>query len=82
MAAPLDRCGDRTDAPKGRPILVVNTASRCGFTNQPADRRCCTKPMVRPGFVLAVPSNDFRQELKDAESVKEFCDINYGLTYQ
>lgn len=69
------------DALKGRPILVVNTASRCGFTNQLAGLQMLHETYGEAGlFVLAVPSNDFRQELKDAESVKEFCDINYGLT--
>jgi glutathione peroxidase len=65
---------------KGRPVLVVNTASRCGFTPQYDGLQALYDRYRDQGLVvLAVPSNDFRQELASAEEVKEFCEVNFGL---
>lgn len=65
----------------GQPVLVVNTASQCGFTGQYADlQRLHDQYGPRGLVVLAVPSDDFRQELDSAAAVKEFCDVNFGLT--
>lgn len=64
----------------GRPVLVVNTASRCGFTRQYEGLQALYDRYRDRGLVvLAVPSNDFRQELSTAEAVKEFCEVNFGL---
>ncbi|MEM9968392.1 MAG: glutathione peroxidase [Pseudomonadota bacterium] len=64
----------------GRPVLVVNTASRCGFTDQYAGLQALYDTYREAGLVvLAVPSDDFNQELSTSEEVKEFCDINFGL---
>ncbi len=64
----------------GQPVLVVNTASRCGFTNQYDGLQALYDRYRDRGFVvLAVPSNDFRQELATAEDVKAFCEVNFGL---
>jgi glutathione peroxidase len=69
------------DAWKGQPVLVVNTASRCGFTGQYDALQALYDRYREAGLVvLAVPSNDFRQELASAEAVKEFCEVNFGLT--
>jgi glutathione peroxidase len=69
------------DAWKGQPVLVVNTASRCGFTGQYDALQALYDKYQEAGLVvLAVPSNDFRQELSSAEAVKEFCEVNFGLT--
>lgn len=65
---------------RGRPVLVVNTASRCGFTGQyDGLQRLYERYRDRGLVVLAVPSNDFRQELGTAQEVKEFCALNFGL---
>ncbi|MGY9046698.1 hypothetical protein P775_18055 [Puniceibacterium antarcticum] len=65
----------------GHPVLVVNTASRCGFTPQYDGLQALYDDYKDQGLiVLAVPSDDFRQELSSAEEVKEFCDVNFGLT--
>ncbi len=65
----------------GQPVLVVNTASQCGFTPQYEGLQALHDTYGAQGLVvLAVPSDDFRQELDDAEAVKEFCEITYGLT--
>ena len=66
---------------RGRPVLVVNTASRCGFTHQYDDLQALQDRYEADGLVvLAVPSNDFRQELASDEEVKEFCEVNFNLT--
>lgn len=64
----------------GKPVLVVNTASRCGFTYQYDGLQALYDAYRDKGLVvLAVPSNDFRQELSSAEKVKEFCEVNFNL---
>lgn len=64
----------------GRPILVVNTASQCGFTPQYKGLQELYDTYKDRGLVvLAVPSDDFNQELDDAEAVKDFCEITFGL---
>jgi len=70
-----------TAAWRGQPVLVVNTASRCGFTHQYDGLQALHERYADAGLVvLAVPSNDFRQELSDAAAVKDFCETNFGLT--
>lgn len=65
----------------GSPVLVVNTASLCGFTPQYEDLQALQDRYGARGLkVLAVPSNDFAQELADEAAVKTFCDVNFGLT--
>lgn len=64
----------------GRPILVVNTASRCAFTDQYDGLQALyDRYRARGLIVLAVPSDDFRQELNSADAVKEFCEVNFAL---
>ena len=66
---------------KGKAILITNTASRCGFTNQYADLEQLHKAYQDKGLVvIAVPSNDFNQELSSNSKVKEFCNVSFGLT--
>jgi len=66
---------------RGKAVLVVNTASRCGFTSQYAGLQKLYDAYKDEGLeILAVPSGDFRQELKSEDMVKQFCEINYGLT--
>ena len=66
---------------RGKPVLVVNTASRCGFTGQLETLQKLSDTYQEEGLtVLAVPSNDFNQELATIEAVKEFCSVNYNLT--
>ena len=70
------------DAWRGRPVLVTNTASLCGFTRQYDDLQRLHERFASRGLVvLAVPSNDFRQELASDEEVAEFCEVNFGLTF-
>ena len=67
---------------RGRPVLVVNTASRCGFTPQYDGMQALWEGYRDRGLiVLAVPSDDFRQELSTEAEVKEFCEVNFGLDF-
>lgn len=64
----------------GRPVLVVNTASMCGFTPQYEGLQTLYDRYREDGLVvLAVPSDDFRQELASDAEVKDFCELNYGI---
>jgi glutathione peroxidase len=64
----------------GQPVLVVNTASRCGYTKQYSQLQDLYDRYRDEGLVvLAVPSNDFKQELADEGKVKEFCETQFGL---
>ena len=65
----------------GHPILVINSASMCGFTPQYQQMQALHDTYEAQGLiVLAVPSDDFRQELDTAEEVQNFCEITYGIT--
>ncbi|MEM7270198.1 MAG: glutathione peroxidase [Pseudomonadota bacterium] len=66
---------------RGGPVMVVNTASLCGFTYQYAQLQALHEDLAAKGLtVLAVPSDDFNQEYGSNEEVKEFCEVNYALT--
>lgn len=66
----------------GRPMLIVNTASQCGFTGQYAGLQSLwTRYRDRGLVVIGVPSDDFRQELSSDEAVKRFCELNYGVDF-
>lgn len=65
---------------RGQPILVVNTASQCGFTGQYRGLQDLYDRYREAGLVvLAVPSDDFSQELDTNAEVKEFCELQYGI---
>lgn len=65
---------------RGQPVLVVNTASRCAFTRQYDGLQALYDRYRDQGLVvLAIPSNDFRQELASDGDVKDFCEVNFSL---
>ena len=67
----------------GRPVLVVNTASRCGFTPQLGPLEALWQRHRDAGLVvLGVPSNDFGgQEPGSPQEITAFCEINYGVDF-
>lgn len=66
---------------RGQPVLVVNTASLCAFTPQYDELQALHEAYGPRGLVvLAVPSDDFAQELATEEDVAEFCELNFNLT--
>jgi len=65
----------------GKPVLVVNTASLCGYTGQYDGLQALHDRFAAQGvLILAVPSDDFNQELGDEAEVKEFCATTFDLT--
>ena len=67
---------------KGKVILLVNTASYCGFTKQYEDlQRLWSKYKSKGLVVLGVPSNSFNQEKKSNNEVKKFCEINFNIDF-
>jgi glutathione peroxidase len=67
---------------RGRPVLIVNTASRCAFTGQYDGLQALYERYRDRGLVvLGVPSNSFRQELGSAEAVRSFCEVNFGVDF-
>ncbi len=67
---------------KDKVILVVNTASYCGFTNQYTDLQELWKRYNSKGLVvLGIPSNSFNQEKKNNKDVKSFCEVNFDITF-
>jgi glutathione peroxidase len=65
---------------RGKPILVVNTASLCGFAGQFDGLQALHERFGDRALILAVPSNDFDQELADEAAVKEYCAVTFDLT--
>ncbi|MEL6682120.1 MAG: glutathione peroxidase [Pseudomonadota bacterium] len=65
---------------EGQPVLVVNTASLCGFVDQFSELQALYDRYRAAGLVvLAVPSDDFRQELDSNAAVKDYCELHYGI---
>jgi glutathione peroxidase len=65
----------------GKAILLVNTASLCGYTPQYTALQALQDAYKDKGLVVfAVPSDDFHQEKASNDEVKTFCEINYGIT--
>jgi len=67
---------------RGQALLIVNTASFCGFTPQYAGLQTLHDRFKARGFaVIGVPSNDFNQESSSATAIREFCDTQYGIDF-
>ena len=67
---------------RGKPVLIVNTASYCGFTKQYNDMQELWDKYQDKGLVvLGIPSNSFNQEKKNNDDVKEFCEVNFNINF-
>ena len=67
---------------KNKVVLLVNTASYCGFTKQYEDLQRLWEKYKNDGLiVLGIPSNSFNQEKKDNNEVKEFCEVNFNINF-
>ena len=67
---------------RGKKILLVNTASDCGFTPQYEDLEKLYQQYKNKLVILAFPANDFGEQEKGSnEEIESFCKINYGVTF-
>ena len=67
---------------KDKVVLIVNTASYCGFTKQYTELQTLWDEYKSKGFiVLGIPSNSFNQEKKSNSEVKEFCKVNFDIDF-
>ncbi|MFW7415602.1 glutathione peroxidase [Demequina sp. SO4-18] len=66
----------------GDVVLVVNTASKCGFAPQFEGLEALQQQFQAEGFtVLGFPSNQFKQELSEPQGISDYCQKNYGVTF-
>ena len=67
---------------KNKVVLVVNTASYCGFTKQYEDLQVLWEKYKSKGLiVLGIPSNSFNQEKANDKDVKQFCEVNFNIDF-
>ena len=67
---------------KGKKLLLVNTASDCGYTNQYSDLQKLYEKYQEKLAVIAFPANDFKKQEKGSDDeIKNFCKINFGITF-
>ena len=67
---------------KNKVVLIVNTASYCGFTYQYEELQDLWDKYKSKGLVvLGVPSNSFNQEKKGNDEVKKFCEVNFNINF-
>jgi len=68
---------------EGKVLIIVNTASKCGFTHQYEALEALYKQYKEQGLeIIAVPSNQFGEEEPGSNSeIQSFCKLNYGVTF-
>ncbi|MEJ6401053.1 glutathione peroxidase [Nicoliella lavandulae] len=67
---------------KGKVLLIVNTASKCGLAGQLKEIEALYKKYHQDGLeVLGLPSNQFHNELADDKATSEYCQLHYGVTF-
>jgi len=65
----------------GKPILVVNTASKCGYTPQFEKLEALNRKHKDKLLVVGFPSNDFNQELATNKEIAQFCRLTYAIEF-
>ena len=66
---------------RGKKVLIVNTASNCGYTNQYKELNELQKRFQQTLIVIAFPSDDFNQEKGTDEEIKQFCTDTYNISF-
>lgn len=82
-AKTLDGKAFSFDACKGKKVLIVNTASECGFTPQHQQLQELHEALAgKEAMIIGVPCNDFgKQEPGSASEIAQFCQKNYGVSF-
>jgi len=77
-----DGSEQKLDAWKGKKILLVNTASNCGYTNQYEDLQKLYEANRDHLVVIGFPANDFKEQEKGTdEEIAQFCKLNFGVSF-
>ncbi len=67
---------------KGKKVMLVNTASDCGYTNQYNDLQKLSEQYKNKLTVIGFPANDFKEQEKGTDvEIAQFCKVNYGVTF-
>ena len=67
---------------KGKTLIIVNVASRCGFTNQYDDlQRLWSNYKNKGVVVIGIPSNNFKQEPGSNKEIRKFCESTFGVDF-
>ena len=67
---------------KGKPLLIFNSASKCGFTSQYTGIQKIHETYKNKGLVvIGIPSDNFNQEPGNEEDIKKFCMVNFNITF-
>ena len=67
---------------KGKKVLLVNTASNCGYTNQYEELQQLSEQFAGELVVLGFPANDFAEQEKDDDhTISQFCQVNFGVSF-
>ncbi|TGE27909.1 glutathione peroxidase [Hymenobacter metallicola] len=67
---------------RGKQVLLVNTASNCGYTNQYEELQQLSEQFADNLVILGFPANDFReQEQADDHTIQQFCQVNFGVSF-
>lgn len=67
---------------KGKKVLIVNTASNCGYTNQYSELQKLYVKYKEKLIILGFPSNDFKEQEKGSdEEIARFCQVNFGVSF-
>lgn len=67
---------------RGQKVLIVNTASNCGYTGQYAELQQLHEKLGEKLAIIAFPANDFAaQEKGNDQEISQFCQVNYGVTF-
>jgi glutathione peroxidase len=70
------------DSLRGKKVLLVNTASDCGYTNQYDDLQKLFEKNKDRLMIIAFPANDFKEQEKGSDQeIAQFCKINFGVTF-
>lgn len=67
---------------KGKKLLLVNTASDCGYTNQYEDLQALYQQFNNQLEIIAFPANDFKEQERGSDNdIAQFCKVNFGVTF-